>query len=669
MVISAWYINSEGIVTVDGVGSAWINTAALGIGGFGNGTLTILNGGNVTSRTGSIATPTHFGGGIGTVLVDGPGSLWNNSQGLYVNGSLTTRNGGAVVSDSAYVDGAGMIDGAGSMWTTGVVLIASTLSGTLTIHNGGVLSSDDFAVVGNSAHGYGRVDVDGAGSRWTNDFDQVQLNVGYTGPGTLNITNGGVVSTFGAGIGPDGNGHVMVDGTGSAFHVCTNLYVGGGDVGNDVEAGGMGHVQITSDAEISATSVTIFGRGTLVDDAALMSPLVSIVPGGSLEGNGNVAGDVTNAGHVQPGDPIGVFTIAGNYTQLSTGTLTVEIGGVPGNAHDYLNITGDATLGGALEVRFVNGFLPVHGQVFEVIDVSGAVTGSFEQIIFPDLRSGFQFSAAFANGVYRITALSDGAPAVGLSNISTRGQVGAGDNALIGGFIVTGAVSKKVIIRGLGPSLAVGGTPLPGRLADPTLELRDNTGALIFSNDNWMNSSQRQAIIDSGIPPGDTHEAAIVETLAPGNYTAIMRGVGDTTGIGIVEVYDLAPEVDAQLGNISTRGVVATGDNVMIGGFIVENQDTRVLLRALGPSLTPAGVSNALADPTLELHDGNGDVVAFNNDWEDTDAADIENTGIAPTYTEEAAIIATLGPGHFTAIVRGRNNTSGVGLFEGYNLR
>ena len=176
--------------------------------------------------------------------------------------------------------------------------------------------------------------------------------------------------------------------------------------------------------------------------------------------------------------------------------------------------------------------------------MGGGFAGTFDQIIFPDLRAGFQFQSEFVNGTYQIKALNDGVPATGFLNISTRMRVGTGDNALIGGVIITGSASKKVIVRAIGPSL----TSLPGRLADPTLELRDSAGALLSSNDNWAESAQAQQIIDTGIAPGHDREAAIVATMAPGSYTAIMRGAGNTTGIGVVEVYDLAPGGTGQTG-------------------------------------------------------------------------------------------------------------------------
>ena len=285
----------------------------------------------------------------------------------------------------------------------------------------------------------------------------------------------------------------------------------------------------------------------------------------------------------------------------------------------------------------------------------------FPQIIFPDLRAGFQFQPEFVNSTYQLRALNDGVPATGFLNLSTRMKVGTGDNALIGGFIVTGNVSKKVIVRAIGPSL----TSLPGRLADPTLELRDSAGSLLLSNDNWMESQRVQEIMNT-IPPTHDHEAAIIATLAPGSYTAIMRGAGNTTGIGVVEVYDLAADVSAKLANISSRGFVETGDNVMIGGFTAGNQATPVIVRALGPSLTPFGIANALTDPTLNLHDAQGAMIAFNNDWRDTEQIAIEGTGIPPTDTKESAILATLAPGNYTAIVRGLSDTTGVALVEVY---
>jgi hypothetical protein len=253
---------------------------------------------------------------------------------------------------------------------------------------------------------------------------------------------------------------------------------------------------------------------------------------------------------------------------------------------------------------------------------------------------------------------------VSLANISTRLRVETGDNVLIGGFIITGTEPKKVIVRAIGPSL-----PLAGVLADPILELRDSSGGLIAVNDNWR-TDQEAEIIATTIPPSNDLESAIVATLPANNsaYTAIVRGVNNGTGIGVVEAYDLNRTVDSKLGNISTRGFVQTGDNVLIGGLIVLGQDAqRVIVRAIGPSLNVPG---KLADPTLELRDGNGALLRSNDNWRSDQEAEIIATGIPPTNDLESAIVATLpsNGASYTAIVRGVNGTTGVAVVEAYAL-
>ncbi len=249
-------------------------------------------------------------------------------------------------------------------------------------------------------------------------------------------------------------------------------------------------------------------------------------------------------------------------------------------------------------------------------------------------------------------------------NISTRADVLSAESVAIGGFIVTGTVPKRVIIRGLGPSLSVSGA-----LSDTTLEL-NQAGTVLATNDNWreMQESEIQA---TTIPPTNDLESAIVRTLDPGSYTAILRGKNNATGIGLIEVYDLDANVDARLANISTRAVVEAGDNVLIGGIIGggTGSQPKVLIRAIGPSLTSAGVPNALQDPLLELHDNNGALIASNDDWQSDHQAEIEATGVAPTNIHESAILATLLPTNYTAIVKGVNNSAGVALVEVYHLQ
>lgn len=252
-----------------------------------------------------------------------------------------------------------------------------------------------------------------------------------------------------------------------------------------------------------------------------------------------------------------------------------------------------------------------------------------------------------------------------LGNISTRSFVGIDDQVLIGGFIVTGTQGKQVVLRALGPSL-----PLDGVLADPFLELHNLAGAVIASNDDWR-SDQAAEIIASGFAPTRDAESVILTTLQPGSYTAIVRGANGGTGIGLVEAYDLDQSVDSTLANISTRSLVQTADNVLIGGFIVLGDNpASVILRAIGPSLGAAGVVGALQDPTLELHDSSGVLLATNDDWVDgPDQATISSDGLAPTDPKESALLATLPPGAYTAIVRGVNETTGVALVEAYNLQ
>lgn len=270
-------------------------------------------------------------------------------------------------------------------------------------------------------------------------------------------------------------------------------------------------------------------------------------------------------------------------------------------------------------------------------------------------------------------------PAAQLLNLSTRTPVGTDANVLIGGFIVVGTESKKVMLRGLGPSVADAG--VSGVLADPTIELHDSTGALLAHNDNWRESEQADEISATGIAPSKDSESAIVATLAAGSasqggtgYTGILAGQAGTTGVGLFEIYDLAPDAESKLANISTRGYVGTGANVMIGGSIpgpAGRSPVRVLIRALGPSLAAHGVSGPLQDPLLELHDANGNTLIRNDNWREAfNASEIVATGIPPTDDRESAILTVLSPSNsgYTAVVIGANGSTGVALVEVYAL-
>ena len=254
-------------------------------------------------------------------------------------------------------------------------------------------------------------------------------------------------------------------------------------------------------------------------------------------------------------------------------------------------------------------------------------------------------------------------------NISTRVLVGSGDNVAIAGFVVTGSNPKRVIIRAIGPSLRSAG--ILNALQDPMLELHDRSGALIANNDNWKDA-QEVEIRATGLAPTDDRESAIVRALSPGAYTAIMRGKAGASGIGLIEGYDLDSSTDSIFANISTRGFVGTGDNAMIGGLIVGGNGggvNVVIARALGPSLSNAGVQHALQDPTIELRDENGVLIDSNDNWKDRQQAVIERENLSPADDRESAVLDVLPAGAYTAIVRGKNDATGVALVEFYNIR
>jgi len=249
-------------------------------------------------------------------------------------------------------------------------------------------------------------------------------------------------------------------------------------------------------------------------------------------------------------------------------------------------------------------------------------------------------------------------------NMSTRALVQGGDDVVIAGFIILGTELKTVVIRAIGPSL-----PVPGKLMDPTLELHDSTGAAIAFNNDWQSDENAYVLPVIGLAPTDAAEAALYRVLEPGAYTAVIRSGNSTSGVGLAEVYDIDSFQVTRLGNISTRSQVKTGDDVMIGGVIVAGPDTTPLLvRAIGPSLVGFGIMDPLIDPQLDLYDSDGVKTASNDNWRNSQESEIEATGIAPTDDRESAILASLSPGLYTAIVSGVGGTTGVALVETYNV-
>jgi hypothetical protein len=264
-----------------------------------------------------------------------------------------------------------------------------------------------------------------------------------------------------------------------------------------------------------------------------------------------------------------------------------------------------------------------------------------------------------------------------VANISTRLPVGTGDNALIEGFIVQGPAgsTKKIIVRAIGPSLKPFG--IADALANPTLEIFNASNTKIASNDNWkttqvggiVTGNQFAEINGSGLAPNNDLESAIIANLAPGAYTAVVRGAGNSAGTGVVDAFDLSAGSTAKLANIATRGLIQPGDKLMIAGFIVQNGPVRAVVLAIGPSLVPLGITNALPDTTLELRNQNGVIVRQNDDWMTTQKQELEATGLQPSNAKEAALVATIPPGQYTAQVRGKPEATGIGVVQIYFLQ
>jgi hypothetical protein len=323
----------------------------------------------------------------------------------------------------------------------------------------------------------------------------------------------------------------------------------------------------------------------------------------------------------------------------------------------------DAPFNYLIDYAIVNGGLPGRPTFAQLL---GLDSGG-EKIFY------YQYPTMGCNTAYNsfpIHLESTKFPTVGPQalNLSTRGLVSGGDNVLIGGFIITGNNPKSVVLRALGPSLSSFG--VSDVLTDPILSVYNSSHNLVASNDNWQSDPNHFIVEANGLAPANLLESATVQTLAPGAYTVIVAGHDTTAGIGLVELYDLSPLSDSTLENISTRGSVDTGDNVLISGFIVGDVGSAtVIVRALGPSLASHGVSGALSDPILKIFDSTGAAIATNDNWQDNvNAIDIQKNGLAPPNPSESALVLHLPAGAYTAIVNGANGATGIGLAEVYTL-
>jgi hypothetical protein len=370
----------------------------------------------------------------------------------------------------------------------------------------------------------------------------------------------------------------------------------------------------------------------------------------------NIASDITGDSN---------YTIVGNAACVANQAPTAKLAVNPEHGNPPLTVAFDASASVDPDAGD-----SIASYTFSFGDGSPDVTQSTPTVSHTYKHGGGFFATLTVKDSHGLQSLNTAAAEVEVAaqilNLSTRLRVQPGDNAGIGGFIIRGAEQKKVIVRGIGPSLNV-----PGKLDDPVIQLFNSSGVNIAGNDDWK--TDQQNVESTGLAPSNDRESAIVITLDPGLYTVVMRGKNNSSGIGVVEVYDIGFQANARLANVSTRGFIGTGDNVLIGGFFAGPQTasfTGVVLRAIGPSLSQFGVPQAMSDPMLELHNGNGDLIASNDDWQSDQKAQIQATGLAPSDPRESAILFQhFDPGPYTAIVRGKNNTVGVGLVEIYDVQ
>jgi uncharacterized repeat protein (TIGR03803 family) len=431
---------------------------------------------------------------------------------------------------------------------------------------------------------------------------------------------------------------------------------------------------------------TVYGPESPSNVFSGYGTIFKITPAGALTTLYSFTGgsDGGNPGNIIQGKDGNLYGVA-DYPAIRT-LFRVTPAGVRSTVYSFTaaNGTGPSQLtpntDGNIYGTTQTGGIPNVGTLFK-IDPAGQVTTH----IFDGAATGGSPSQVFEaenHNVYGAAATGGASnhgtifrlntdPPRNLLNISTRLQVLTSDKVLIGGFIITGTDPKKIIIRGIGPSLSGVGAVLQ----NPTLELHQGSNTLAI-NDDWK--EHQPEVEATTIPPTNDFESAIVTTLNPGAYTAILAGKDDGTGVGVVEVYDLESAANSKLANISTRGFVDSGSNVMIGGLIVDGGTggsfARVILRAMGPSLAASGIQGVLSDPSLELHDASGAIIASNDNWKtrpdgSSQQGEIEATSIPPSNDAESALVQNLAPGNYTAIVRGTGNTTGIAVVEAYTLQ
>jgi hypothetical protein len=654
-------------IDVDGVLNLTNNGFIRGLGANGNGSDGFANG------------PDGVAAGGGTIV---------NEAGAEITSAITTGN--ATSSFGILIDNSSKSDSIAATNLTNrglvksdngpAVVFISTFANTIANNAGGTISGAGTGAQGAAIQtGNGNDTVNNAGTVIGDNGFAIDLQGGNN---TLNVLGGTASITGNISGGAGGTNSLGFNlGAGNSFSYA-------GTISNFSTVGIVsGTVTLSGDNTYSGN--TTIGGGTLlaqnVTGSATGTSAVAVNSGGKLGGNGTVGSVTVNTdGILAPGNSAGKLNINGDYTQVSGGKLAIELGGTtPVTQYDQLAVSGLATISGTLDLTLVSGFLPSVGDTFQII-TSGSATGNFTTIN----SSGFTVRSDVTNSGVVLTVTTVGTPSPtptatptatpGLvGNVSTRLPVGSGDNVLIEGFIVQGPAGsiKKIMVRAIGPSLLPFG--ISDALPNPTLEIRDGNNALIATNDDWKNtqvggiipSDQSGEINGSGLAPGNDLESAIIADLAPGAYTAVVAGVGNTTGTGVVDAYDMSAASPAKLANVATRGLIQPGDKLMIAGFIIQNGSVRAVVRAIGPSLSAFGINNALPDTTLQLKDQNGVTVIENDDWQSTQKAELESTSLQPSNNLEAAVVVNLPPGQYTAQVRGKPEATGIGVVQVYFLQ
>jgi CSLREA domain-containing protein len=608
------------------------------------------------------------------------GSAPPNNQ---IGGGIYNASTGTVNVTNSIVSGSVNTYAGGGIYNNGPLNVTnSTISGNFAVYGGAIFNNAAVVNVTNSTL------VGNTGS-------QTGGGILNTGVGLVNVTNSTLSGNFAASGGGIYNENGTVNVTNSTLG-SNSARVNGGGIYNNT-----GSTVVVTNSTISGNSANVNGNGyrgggifnfSANSAVFVKSSLIALNTGA----NPDVSGNFTSQGFNLIGKNDGAATSfpAGNPNANNdiVGTLAalmdpkLDPNGLKNNGGPTQTI---ALLFGSPAIDKGSGITPA-GTTLPTDQRGAGFQRTFNDPSVPDAAGdgtdigAFEVqTAAPPTPTPTPTATPTATPGL-VANVSTRLPVGTGDNVLIEGFSVQGPAgsTKKIIVRAIGPFLATC-CGITDALANPTLEIHDpsNGNAIVASNDDWkvtqfgslITADQSAEIAASGFAPGNDLESAIIANLPPGSYTAVVRGVGNSVGTGVVDAFDLSSAASARLVNIATRGLIQPGDQLMIAGFIIQNGSVRAVISAIGPSLAAFGITNALADTTLQLRDIHGTIVVENDDWKirtngTSQQAELEATGLQPTNDLEAAVLTTLPPGQYSALVRGKPESTGIGVVQVYFL-